>query len=256
MNHTGYAGLEAQNIEGFDLHRLDINDRVLYDFGYVNLFDQAFPDIPKEERYTPETASFAMSAFLRSILTNRAPFQEYLKGNEDALTESQKRGAQLFFSKANCIACHNSPSFSNMQFFAIGTSDMYEFGGLNTSEDDPRNWGRGMFTGKEEDKYKFKVPQLYNLKDYASYFHGSSKYSIADVIDFKAKAVSENPHVPNEKIALSPFILSKQQRLDLIDFLTNALYDEDITRYQPEAVLSGYCFPNNDPMSQDDMGCK
>ena len=256
VNHTGFAGLEAQNIEGFDLHRLEINDRVLYDFGYASLFDEAFPEIPKEERYSPMTASFAMSAFLRSVLTNEAPFQSYLKGNEDALTESEKRGAKLFYGKANCITCHNSPSFSSMQFFALGTADMYNFGGLNTSEDDPRNLGRGMFTHREEDMYKFKVPQLYNLNDYQSFFHGSSKYSIEDVVDFKSEAKSENPHVADENVALKPFGLSKKQKIDLVNFLRNALYDPDMDRYTPQYVLSGYCFPNNDPLSKDDMGCQ
>ena len=107
VNHTGYYGLEAQNIEGFNLHRLAINDRVLYDFGYAELFDKAFPDFPKEERYTPITASFAMGAYLRSILTNEAPFQKYLKGNDFAITENQKRGALLFLGKAGCTSCHN-----------------------------------------------------------------------------------------------------------------------------------------------------
>ena len=181
--HTGYAGLEAQNIEGFDLHRLEINDRVLYDFGYAEYFDKAFPDIDVKDRYNPVTASFAMGAFLRTILTNEAPFQKYLKGDVNALTDEQKEGALLFMGKANCISCHRSPSFSNMQFFALGPNDMYNFGGLNTSADDPRNLGRGMFTGREEDNYKFKVPQLYNLKAYESFFHGSSKYHIEDVVD-------------------------------------------------------------------------
>ena len=49
VNHTGYAGLEAQNIEGFDLHRLEINDKVLYEYGYAELFDKAFPDFEVEE---------------------------------------------------------------------------------------------------------------------------------------------------------------------------------------------------------------
>ena len=62
VNHTGFVGLEAQNIEGFDLHRLEINDRVLDEFGYRAEFDKAFPDYPVDERYSPETASFAMSA--------------------------------------------------------------------------------------------------------------------------------------------------------------------------------------------------
>ena len=256
VNHTGYHGLEAQNIEGFDLHRLEINDKVLYEYGYKHLFDRAFPHTPSHERYTPETASFAMGAFLRSILTNRAPFQDYLKGNENALTEAQKRGAMLFFGKAGCVSCHDSPSFSAMKFYALGTQDMYEIGGKNTSADDPRIKGRGMFTGNEYDNYKFKVPQLYNLKDYASFFHGSSKSTIEEVIDFKLAARSENPFVEDDDVALIPRTLSEQEKADLIDFLRNALYDDNMERYQPDSVLSGNCFPNNDHQSRVDMGCE
>ena len=256
VNHTGYVGLEAQNIEGFDLHRLDINDKVLYEFGYVELFDKAFPEFPIEERYTPVTASFAMGAYLRTILTNRAPFQDYLKGDLEALTENQKNGALMFFGKAGCTSCHNGPSFSAMDFYALGTRDMYEIGGLNTSADDPRIRGRGMFTGREEDMFKFKVPQLYNLKDYATFFHGSSKTSIEDVVAFKLKAKSENPKVSDEQVDLIPRDLTEQEISDLIDFLTNALYDPNMDRYAPESVLSGYCFPNNDAQSRIDIGCE
>ncbi|MFT6809532.1 MAG: cytochrome c peroxidase [Saprospiraceae bacterium] len=188
VNHTGYAGLEAQNIEGFELHRLEINDHVLDDYNYRRWFTLAFFDRKKSERYTPETASFAMGAYLRTILTNQAPFQDYLKGDQGAITESQKRGALLFFGKAGCITCHNSPSFSSMNFYALGTKDMYEIVGLNTSAEDPRILGRGMFTGREEDMYAFMVPQLYNLKNYVSFFHGSSKSSIEEVMDFKLRA--------------------------------------------------------------------
>lgn len=256
VNHTGYAGLEAQNIEGFDLHRLEINDKVLYEYGYAELFDKAFPEFDVSERYTPVTASFAMGAYLRSILTNEAPFQYYLKGNQLALSEKEKRGAILFFGKAGCSSCHNSPSFSAMNFFAVGTADMYQHGGLNTSAEDPRIRGRGMFTGDENDMFKFKVPQLYNLKDYATFFHGSSKTSIEEVVEYKVKAVSENPQVATEKIAISPKDLTQAEKEELIEFLRYGLYDSNMERYMPKAVLSGNCFPNNDEQSQLDMGCK
>ena len=255
VNNTGYYGLEAQNIEGFDLHRLAINDKVLYDYGYAKLFDRAFPDIPMTERYTPVTASFAMGAYLRSLLTNQAPFQDYLKGDHQALTDNQKRGALLFFGKAGCSSCHNSPSFSAMRFYAIGTQDMYEIGGLNTSSTDPRILGRGLFTGNSHDFYKFKVPQLYNLKDYVTFFHGSSKTSIEDVVDFKLKAKSENPFVDDNRVALTPRTLTDFEKEDLIDFLRNALHDDDMERYQPTSVLSGNCFPNNDALSKKEIGC-
>lgn len=255
VNHTGFVGLEAQNIEGQKVHRMAINEKMLYEFGYSEMFDEAFPDIPVADRYSPTTASFALSAYLRSILTNEAPFQQYLKGDDEALTESEKNGALLFFGKANCVSCHSGPSFSAMNFVSLGTKDLYEAGGVNTSADDPRNMGRASLTHRQSDMHRFKVPQLYNLMSYATFFHGSSKTSIAEVVDYKIAAVSENPNVETSSVPLQPLDLTGQERQDLINFLTSALYDSKMDRYVPEAVLSGYCFPNNDQASRVDLGC-
>lgn len=257
VNHTGYMGLEAQNIEAFELHRLEINDHVLDDYGYRALYDEAFPDFEQEERYSPTTSSFAISAFLRSFLANQSPFQAWLKGGSNALTNNQKKGALLFFEKARCISCHRGPALNNMNFHALGTPDMYQSGGFNTGPDDIRNLGRGMFTGKEEDMYKFKVPQLYNLKHYAAYFHGSSKSSLDEVIAFKMKAESENPQVSNDKLSsyFNPIELTNEEIDQLKDFLENGLYDANLDRYVPESVLSGNCFPNNDEISRQELGC-
>ncbi len=256
INNTGYVGLEAQNIEGLHLHRMAINDKVLYDFGYADMFDEAFPEINKEERYSPVTASFALSAYLRTILTNQSPFQDFLKGDNNAMTINQKLGGLVFFGKAECYKCHNSPALGSTKFYALGTPDMHEIGGLNTSADDPRLLGRASFTKDDSDNYKFKVPQLYNLKDYATFFHGSSKNEIEEVVDFKINAKSQNTNVPDELMPLTRLDLTKKERNDLIDFLTYALYDYDMERYMPNSVLSGYCFPNNDSKSKEDMGCK
>lgn len=258
VNHTGFVGLEAQNIEAFALHRLEINDKVLDEYGYRALYDEAFPDFEEAERYSPTISSFAISAFLRSMLANEAPFQKWLKGDNFAMTVSQIEGARVFFGKARCYSCHDGPALNSMNFHALGTKDMYELGGLNTSAEDPRIFGRGFFTGKEEDMFRFKVPQLYNLRDYATYFHGSSKTSLADVVEFKMNAVSENPMVSNEQLSplFNPIGLTNTEIGQLIDFLENALHDPNTDRYVPESVLSGNCFPNNDEVSRQQLGCE
>ncbi|HFC00178.1 MAG TPA: hypothetical protein ENJ53_05180, partial [Phaeodactylibacter sp.] len=163
LNELGYGGLETQNIASLDLHRMVINKEVMTELGYAPYFESAFSDFPEEERYSPKAAAFAMAAYFRTILANKAPFQEYLKGDKEALTEQEKRGAMLFFGKAKCAVCHTGPSLNAMNFYAIGVKDLYENDNVfNTSADDERNLGRGGFTEKEEDLYKFKVPQLYN----------------------------------------------------------------------------------------------
>ena len=194
INHLGFGGLESQNIEGLHLHRMVINKELMEELGYAPYFESAFSDFSEEERYSDKAASFAISAYLRTLLTNRAPFQDYLKGDKSALTEQEKRGAMLFFGDAKCATCHNGPSLNGENFYALGVKDLFECGEnvFNTSADDRRNMGRGGFTDNPEDMYKFKVPHLYNLKDAPFYFHGSSKRSLQEVVEYFNDAVIEN----------------------------------------------------------------
>lgn len=257
INHLGFEGLESQNIEGLALHRMIINKEVVDEYGYTPYFDAAFSEFPESERYTPKTASFAISAYLRTLLTTEAPFQKWLKGDKDAMNEQQKKGAMLFFGKANCSSCHRGPSLNAMNFYALGVNDLYEIGALNTSADDDKNKGRGGFTGKEEDMFKFKVPQLYNLKDSPFYFHGASKETLRDVVDYFNEGVPENENVPSSQISQSfyPLNLTESEMEDLLSFISDGLNDPNLERYVPEYILSGNCFPNNDPFSRLDLGC-
>ena len=258
INHLGFKGLESQNIEGLKLHRMVINKNVLDGLGYTPLFDEAFEEVPESERYTPQYASFAISAYLRTLLTNKAPFQNWLKGDKSAMSEQEKRGANLFFGKANCSTCHRGTSLNGDNFYALGVDDLYKTDAINTNRDDPKNQGRGEFTGRVEDMYKFKVPQLYNLDDAPFYFHGASKLTLEAVVEYFDEATPENSDVPPIQISpgFQPLNLSNQEKRDLVSFLRNGLRDPDLDRYVPDAVLSGNCFPNNDPFSKIDLGCE
>ena len=123
--------------------------------------------------------------------------------------------------------------------------------------DDRRNLGRAGFTNAPEDLYKFKVPQLYNLDDAPFYFHGSSKETLEEVVDYFIAAEGENPNVAQSMLSYKfrPLNLTAQQRSDLLEFLKNGLRDPYLDRYVPPYVQSGNCFPNNDPLSQEQMGC-
>ena len=105
--------------------------------------------------------------------------------------------------------------------------------------------------------FAFKVPQLYNLKNAGFYFHGSSRQSLRDVVQYFNDGIPENPRVNPENISpfFHPLNLSEQEMEDLTEFITHGLYDPNLNRYVPESVLSGNCFPNNDSQSQQDLGC-
>lgn len=257
INHTGLDGLEAQNIEGTELHRMEVDEYVLDTLGYREMFDAAFYDWPDNARYGREALSFALSAYIRSILPYEAPYQKWLRGDKKALTDQQKRGAILFFGDAGCYRCHQGPGLNNNTFHAVGVNDLCDIGGLNTEADDRRNLGRGSFTNQPEDMYAFKVPQLYNLKDSPFYFHGSSHYSLRSVVEYFNNGVAENPRVPQENISsfFHALNMTEEEMDDLTEFLEDGLLDKSLRSYMPEEVLSGNCFPNNDPISQQQLGC-
>lgn len=258
INHLGLQGLEAQNMEGLDLHRMVVDEYVLDTLGYRALYDLAFPDFSGAERYSKMTTSFAISAYIRSLLTNKAPFQQWLKGDELAMNEQEKRGALLFYDEAGCYRCHKGPSMSATEFHALGVKDLYEAGGLNTGPNDMRNFGRGAFTGRAEDMFKFKVPQIYNMADSPFYFHGSSKRSLLELVEYFNAGEKENEMVPDSLISpfFHPLRLTDEQVQDLLAFLEHGLRDPELQRYVPNGILSGQCFPNNDPESREDLGCE
>jgi cytochrome c peroxidase len=254
-------GLEANNQRALIVHRQVITKEVTDFLGYTVMFDEAFPYIPANERYTRLTGSFAIAAYLRTVLTNQAPFQQWLKGNHTAMTEAQKRGAMLFFGKAGCASCHNSPSLNTLphKFFALGVNNLHQSGYevFRTGATDKRTLGRGGFTGLEEDMHRFKVPQLYNLKDVNFYFHGASKSTLREVVEYFNAGIPENPEVPASQVTslLRPLDLTADEVDDLVEFLENGLYDPNLLRYAPDRTMSGNCFPNNDPESRLDIGC-
>lgn len=256
-NFLGYEGVETQAIAGLSVHRMALTDKLIYSTEYKKMFDKAFPDVAENERYSLITAGLAIAAYERTVLANEAPFQKYLRGNTNALTDTQKKGAILFFGKAACVACHTGPALNSMDFYAYGMNDLEGNGVFGNGPDVATKKGRGGFTGIESDNCKFKVPQLYSLTQARFYGHGSSFTSLKDVVIYKNYAIKENSFVPDSHLAeeFVPLGLSKSEISFLTAFLEEGLNDTELSRYEPYSIPSGQCFPNNDEQSKIDLGC-
>ncbi|OAB78553.1 cytochrome-c peroxidase [Cochleicola gelatinilyticus] len=256
-NLLGFQGLEVQGMIGQTAHRLKIDEEFATQFGYKPLFDAAYPEVPVSERYSSLNGALAIAAFNRTVLANQAPWQEWLRGNSNALTDKQKRGAVVFFDKGKCYECHTGPALKSNEFYAFGMGD------LNLNSDISKSFrlnptkGRGEFTGIEEDFFKFKVPTLYNLKDTPFYGHGGTFNTIQQVIEYKNNGEKENNAVPDSRLAIQfgNLNLTEADISNLTDFIENGLFDPNVARYAPESVLSGNCIPSNDAQARIDLGC-
>lgn len=257
-NILGFEGIETQAIAGLEFHRMNIDKDFIENSDYKSMFDAVYSDDSLEERYSNINASLAIAAYVRTITSNESPFQRWLKGNSKAMTSREKEGAILFFGKAACADCHNGPGLNNMEFHALGMDDFNDGIAFINSRQDLQNasLGRGGFTNRTEDMFKFKVPQLYNLLDAPFYGHGSSFESLRAVIEYKNKAqVQKNIPSSNLSEAFEPLNLSTDEIEQIYEFLAHALYDNNLERYLPTSTPSGNCFPNNDPLSKQDLNC-
>ncbi|WP_412069027.1 cytochrome-c peroxidase [Rubrivirga sp. IMCC43871] len=260
VNRLGYQGLETQAIAGLTVHRMGDGPATLYAAypAYQALFDAAFPDRPAGARATTETAGLAIAAYVRTLVTDRAPFQRWLRGDRAAMTQAQKRGAAVFFGDAGCVACHNGPGLASTSFHALGMGELTGPGVFSDfNPTDPVHLGRASFTGIDADAYQFKTQPLYNLADRSFFGHGSSFVSVREVLAYKNAAVPQSARVPRDRLAprFVPLGLTPDEMDDLLMFLTDALYDPDLARYLPEALPSGQCFPSNDAQTRADLGC-
>lgn len=259
-NNLGFEGVETQSIVALKGHRQNMDPAVIQGTSYKALFDAAFPTVPVSERYTNKKAGLAIAAYSRTVMANKAPFQEWVKGDYTAMTANQKEGALLFFGEAGCYRCHNGPSLAIEGFYAFGTKDLYQNTSApiyNASIDSIETLGRGGFTGNAADLYRFKVPQLYNVRDSPFEGHGGSFGSARAMIDYKNKGIAENPNVPANKLSpmFVPLGLTEDQVDQIADFIDNALHDDYLDRYVPSSLPSGGCFPNADVQSKVDLGC-
>ncbi len=254
-NNLGFEGLETQAIAGLTVHRLEINSTLIEDLGYKPLFDKAFPNVNISERYSIKNAGLAIAAYERTVLSNEAPFQKWLKGEPKAMSENEKKGAIIFFDKGKCYQCHSGPSLGTMEFAALGMKDLGGGDVLGKPVDEATKKGRGGFTQNPNDDYKFKIPQLYSIKYNGFYGHGSSFKSVKEIIEYKNKAIKENIEVPDSNLdtRFEPLNLTEEE-IDLLTlFVEKSLDDKNLKRYVPNNVLSNNCIPNNDTQSQQDI---
>jgi cytochrome c peroxidase len=125
-------------------------------------FAAAYPDGLSEASIVD-----AIVTYERALVTQNSPFDRYLGGDADALTPAAREGLDLF-SRLGCVSCHQGRNLGGNMFQRFGVmGDYFADRGAVTEAD----FGRYNVTGREEDRYRFKVPSLRNVAATAPYFH-------------------------------------------------------------------------------------
>jgi cytochrome c peroxidase len=147
--------------------------------GYQQAFKAAFPN--DKQAITYDNMTKAIAAFERTLITP-SKFDDYLKGNQEALNDEEKQGLKTFVN-AGCTACHNGALLGGTQFMKFGLINDYHplTGSKNT------DMGKMALTKQESDKDVFKVPSLRNIAKTYPYFHDGSVKELPVAVKVMAK---------------------------------------------------------------------
>lgn len=164
---------------------------------------KAFPEARKfYEKYfgsvfggevTTTTVTKAIGAYERTAVSVDSPYDKWAKGDDKALTPEQFKGLELFLGRANCVACHVPPNFSDFDFHNTAVPNA----GFETAEKFPHNAeigdglpkavdpGRGevgFFRSSRSDLGKFRTPTLRNVELSLPYMHNGKFGTLARVL--------------------------------------------------------------------------
>jgi cytochrome c peroxidase len=142
--------------------------------GYTPLFEKAFPG--EKDPVHIDNFSKAVGAFERTLVTP-SRFDAFVKGDQNALTDPQKRGLKTFM-ETGCITCHSSTYMGGQMYQKFGVIEPY----WKYTKSEEVDEGRLAVTKNESDRYVFKVPVLRNVEKTAPYFHDGSVSQLQEAI--------------------------------------------------------------------------
>jgi len=225
----GLSGLEDELLE-----------RLRSDTAYQELFMAAYPD--RADPFSLSGISDALATFQRTLLSFDAPYDRYIRGDDNAMSAEALRGMELFNSEElECFHCHGGFNFTDSVDSAHNPFNEVAFHNNGLYNVDGRgaypapNLGYVEFTGAPSDQGRFRAPSLRNIAVTAPYMHDGSIDTLDGVLEHYAaggRNIQEGPNFgdgrenPNKSGFVNGFELTETRRAELLAFL-NALTDEN-----------------------------
>lgn len=200
IESPAYRSIFLPQVFGSDTN--DINKRLRTHSTYPELFRKAFGTDAEPGCYL---ASLAIATFVRCLVSGTSPYDEYINGNVNAITDIQKRGMKLFFSdRANCSKCHSGFLFTDGKFHNTGVVTHYF------------DFGRWYVTGDYADRGKFLTPSLRNVEVTGPYMHNAELNTLEAILEHYNRG--GRPFI-NKDTILKPLNLSLDEQAEIIAFL-------------------------------------
>ena len=163
----------------------------------IPAYRSEFRQVFGQDKLTIEQVTRAIAAFEEVLVTPGSRFDQWLMGKKSALTKDELAGYQLFKS-SGCIACHNGPAVGGNTFQKMGVVEPYKT--AMTAQ------GRSAVTGKDADRFNFKVPTLRNVELTYPYFHDGEAATLTQAVDVMGRLQLGRTFTPDENAKLVAFL--------------------------------------------------
>ncbi len=198
---------------------------------YMEMFQEAYGAEPYGGRIYG-----AIAEYIKTIRTQNAPFDAFLRGDEGVLSTGAKKGKDLFAGKAGCVACHSGAMLSDGGLHATGAPDHPELQSnanrqiallrhyatmgtpnyMNLRED----VGNYVVSKDKADWGKFVTPSLWDVGQTAPYMHSGVFKTLAEVVEFYNAGGGEG-----QTAGLEPLGLNDNEKANLVLFLESLTGD-------------------------------
>ncbi|TSE09918.1 cytochrome-c peroxidase [Aquimarina algiphila] len=191
---------------------------------YQTLFEEAFGE---KDAINSINLSKAIAVFERTLVTNNSRFDQYVAGDENAISLSEKEGFKLF-KKVGCANCHKGPMFSDYKMHVLSLQENNKLKIIDS--------GFGQ-------QFSFRTPSLRNLQFTAPYMHNGKMKNLQKVLEFYediASGRSQNPNIEDDQLdsLVKKIRIKVMDMAPIISFL-NTLNETDFDKEVVDAVPSG-----------------
>ena len=203
--------------------------------GYVSLFNEAYAE--EKEPINPFNIANAISSYIRSLVSLRSRFDQFMAGDKTKLSASEKNGFNLFTGKAKCATCHFIPLFNGLVPPEFTETESEVLGvpasksKTNTALD--ADLGKYNISRSVIHQYAFKTPVLRNVELTSPYMHNGVFTTLEEVMDFYNEGGGAGLHIgpENQTLPKDKLNLSKKEIGEIIAFM-KALTDPAVKQYK------------------------
>lgn len=140
---------------------------------YVELFKAAFPG--EADPVTFDNVANTIEVFEAILLTPNSRFDQFLRGDSNALNETEKKGLKAYMDNG-CVSCHSGINLTSDGYYPFGLKETPEARLLAGDK------GRFGISEAEGDEFAFKAPTLRNVEYTAPYFHSGLVWDLGEAV--------------------------------------------------------------------------